>query len=89
MAVGDTTQGRRVRDREPHEYEPGDYGRWREMWFCRTPTGATGNLTGHEVEEHEDGTITVKPSILVHGGSGEYGGTPWHGYLERGVWREV
>lgn len=31
----------------------------------------------HEVEEHEDGTITVTPSI-----EGEH----FHGHLRRGVW---
>jgi hypothetical protein len=43
-----------------------------------------GNLSGHQVEEHDDGTITVSPSILT--GRGE---RQWHGYLEHGVWREV
>ena len=34
-------------------------------------------------DEHEDGTITVTPSIVIttHVGT-------WHGFLERGVWRE-
>jgi hypothetical protein len=39
------------------------------------------------VVEHEDGTITVSPSILV---STSRDGKPlevWHGFLERGVWR--
>lgn len=31
------------------------------------------------IVEHEDGTITVTPSIMDPGG--------WHGFLERGVWR--
>jgi hypothetical protein len=39
----------------------------------------------HTIVEHEDGTITVSPSILVTGSHGKQ----WHGYLERGVWREV
>jgi hypothetical protein len=39
-----------------------------------------------DVTEHEDGTITVSPSILQYGVDGsEF----WHGYLERGIWREV
>jgi hypothetical protein len=92
MAAGDTMQGARRPDgTQPHEYEPGDYGLWAEggTWFCRTPSGATGNLSAHSVDEHADGTITVSPSILVHRGTGEYHGDEWHGYLERGVWREV
>ncbi len=34
------------------------------------------------VEEHEDGTISLSPSILDCE-------TKWHGFLERGQWREV
>ena len=69
--------------------KPGEY--WRDSrgrWMCCIPIGEEGmlgNLSGHEVVENEDGTITVAPSILVTGGSD---GLSWHGYLERGVWRE-
>jgi hypothetical protein len=79
-------QGRR-RDCELHEMEPGDFGRPRSdgVWLCRAPNGYGGNLRSHEITEHEDGTITVSPSILIsRRPEGE-----WHGYLERGVWREV
>lgn len=41
------------------------------------------NLAGHDVVEHDDGTITVSPSILVK----NHDGTEWHGFLERGAWR--
>lgn len=47
------------------------------------PGNLMGNLSNHTVTEHEDGTITVTPSILT-----------WnrierrHGYLTRGVWHE-
>ena len=60
-------------------------------WYASTPVGYMGNLANHEVTEHEDGTITVSPSILVSGWDGKEGNnkTVWHGYLERGVWREV
>jgi hypothetical protein len=89
MAAGDTTQGRRLPDQEEihrPEARAGDYWRWPDgMWMCRTPEGSGGNLSGHEVVEHEDGTITASPSILVSDGDGPR----WHGYLERGVWREV
>lgn len=88
MAAGDVTQGRRW-DVQPHEMEPGDYGHSRPEstgpWFCCTPSGDGGNLTAHDVTEHDDGTITVSPSILVSTSEGPC----WHGYLERGVWREV
>lgn len=58
-----------------------------------TPNGALGNLAGHQVVEHDDGTITVAPSILCHP-HGELDENDqrvekpgWHGFLECGVWR--
>jgi hypothetical protein len=79
--------GRRVYPRESdgHLYlQPGDYGKDNDgMWYVRPPRGHGGHLDGHTVTEHEDGTITVSPSIL----DPEPGG--WHGYLEHGVWREI
>ncbi len=53
-------------------------------WMVRTPNGHLGDVGNHDVVEHEDGTITVSPSILV---SNPQQGELWHGYLERGVWR--
>jgi hypothetical protein len=65
----------------------GEYGRNPKdgKWYCCTPNGHYGNLSGHDVTEHEDGTITVSPSIAVSNDTGEL----WHGYLEHGIWREV
>jgi hypothetical protein len=66
--------------------EPGDYaGPWRgEMWLLRAPNGDWGSLfRQHTITEHEDRTITVSPSIQF------LTGARWHGYLERGVWRQV
>lgn len=55
-------------------------------WYCHPPgdKGYSGNLRQHDVTEHEDGTITVSPSILIT--NPQKG--KWHGFLERGVWRE-
>lgn len=83
-------QGRRVHDTPPHQLQPGDYGRWaadKGNWYACCPDGKLANLSRHDVLEHPDGTITVEPSILVQ----QRGDTPpqWHGYLERGVWRQV
>lgn len=75
-----------------------DYGKMTNElgweWYCVVPSDAPydegcmfGNLSQHSVTEHEDGTITVSPSILI--GQGKNNTTPWHGYLEHGVWREV
>jgi hypothetical protein len=68
--------------------EMGEYGKNANgVWFMRVPASGfgMGNLSNHEVIEHEDGTITVSPSILCTG----HHNKQWHGYLERGVWREV
>lgn len=64
----------------------GEYGKDEEtgIWYCRPPGTAIGceaNLSQHTITEHEDGTITVSPSILISGGC------DWHGFLERGEWR--
>ena len=62
----------------------GDYGKdGRGVWVCRPPGSHAGGLPNHTITEHEDGTITVSPSILFN----EPGAPGWHGYLERGVWR--
>lgn len=68
-------------------FEPGEYGKLSDgNWYgCPPETDLHCNLSGHEVVEHEDGTITVSPSILITGRLG----LQWHGYLERGWWREV
>lgn len=66
--------------------ESGEYGKLNSTWYCCPPnTDLLGALGNHDVVEHEDGTITVSPSILIT----RYDGKQWHGYLERGVWREV
>ncbi len=76
--------------------KPGEYGKANGIWYCCAPApvdkdgfgfhGCLGDgqgVHGHKVTEHEDGTITVSPSILITRHDGQ-----WHGYLERGVWRE-
>ncbi len=65
----------------------GDYGKnlVTGEWLARPPTCHAGGLKNHNVIEHEDGTITVSPSILItaDGMNGSY-----HGFLKRGVWNE-
>ncbi len=75
----------------PEDCQPGDY--WfdpaTQCWLVCCPNGLYGNLCRHQVVEHDDHTITVSPSILVtyhHAGDGVQ---QYHGYLERGVWREA
>lgn len=90
MAAGDTLHGRRLDERPKGLPEPGDYypvvRDGARVWMACCPNGFLGDLTQHEVTEHEDGTITASPSILVsRTGTSDH----WHGYLEHGVWREI
>lgn len=67
--------------------KPGEYAKHESgVWYCMTPNGHYGNLAAHEVVEHEDGTITVSPSILVSGVRDVRDVELWHGYLRNGVW---
>lgn len=79
-------QGKRIDASDNPRFAPGEYGTLSNgVWHACTPNGHLGSLANHEVIEHEDGTITASPSILVS----DENGPLWHGYLERGVWREV
>lgn len=71
------------------DLSPGSYWRLDGHWYALTPNGELANLSGHTVTEHEDGTITASPSILVSTCSPNKGTMVelWHGWLERGVWR--
>jgi hypothetical protein len=66
----------------------GGYCRDGDVWVCVTPNGRIGDLSGHEVVEHADGTISVSPSILVYPDEGGWSRPGWHGYLRCGVWSE-
>jgi hypothetical protein len=50
-------------------------------WYVRPLMGPSGvgrlSEGAHTVTEHEDGTITVEPSLVMPDG--------WHGWLRRGV----
>ncbi len=63
----------------------GQYGRAEDgEWMLRLPGRHTASLRDHGVVEHEDGTITVSPSIV-------YDEPPLpqiHGFLKRGEWRD-
>jgi hypothetical protein len=99
----ETTPGRRIQKPE-HSFgnmQPGDYGIGPdgEWWLC-SPYGNRGRISDrlHVVTEHEDGTITVSPSLAYVEEHGPYcwhldieEGYPltWHGWLERGIWREA
>jgi hypothetical protein len=82
----------------PDDFQPGDY--WKHpdatsdhttnltgtVWGVAIPGGPVGTLTKHTVREHEDGTISVRPG---DGSSNSIPGHRFHGYIERGVWRDA
>ena len=77
-------------DRSCPDMQPGDYVKIHGIgWYCMTPNGHAGNLSNHLIKEHDDGSITVSPSIKLsiqrNDGRGEV--ELWHGYLELGLWR--
>lgn len=88
--------GRRITSEEAsnlRNVRPGDY--WPDpsgVWYaaCPVPPDDDGLirllalLSYHRVTEHEDGTITVSPSIFCRRDGLEY-----HGWLWRGEWRDV
>ena len=85
-------QGRRV---YPNEKDilflsEGEYGYNPRVkhWEARPPGHHQGDLRNHKVTEHSDGSITVSPSILI---TSMFKGKQiqYHGYLERGIWRET
>jgi hypothetical protein len=71
------------------EIPEGGYAKVSGKWWVRPPgRRRAAVITGehHEVIEHDDGTITVSPSIVFS--------TPdrddyWHGWLRHGEWVEV
>lgn len=83
-----TVKGKARLDLEPHQLQRGEWTFSNNAWYARCPDGGIANLSNHEVRVEEDGALTVSPSIEVKGGS-EYSRHVWHGYLERGVWRDA
>ena len=101
-------KGRRI-DESPtfdfhRDLEPGDYGLSEHgMWWLVAPNGDQGIIDPkwHTVTEHEDGAITVTPSLNYLRGwrpgpdsppvnfTPGHGALRWHGWLERGVWRSA
>jgi hypothetical protein len=84
--------GRRIADEHWNGFDdlqPGDYAKFPNstLWAIVPPDGVYCHIdaTKHRITEHEDGTITVSPSILRYPSRTNDPG--WHGFLERGVWR--
>lgn len=78
-------QAKRVDTFDDREGTKVCYWKHQNRWFITFPdSDLMGDLSLHKVEEHEDGTITVTPSIKVWNGRGQ----ERHGYLTKGVWNE-
>lgn len=86
------TQGQRLPDGSDWSSTTPNGAYWKSChdmkWDALTPNGLLANLRGHEVVEHDDGTITVSPSIEVNRGRANPHVGYFHGFIERGVWRE-
>jgi hypothetical protein len=69
----------------------GDYGCFDGKWWGFAPGGGLASLDEHEVEEHEDDTITVNPSVVYDRPflPGDREHRAWHGYIVRGEWRDT
>ena len=71
---------------EPAVYGRAEVERYRNTpacwWHICAPDGSACSLNPkiHTVTEHEDGTITVRPSIVT---------STWHGWLTKGVFESV
>jgi hypothetical protein len=90
-----TTPGHRVEDHDAFWASAGVWWKWNVegqgvRWMVRPPCGHHFMLAHgtprHDVDEHDDGAITVEPkpgnsnSILCPK-------CGWHGYIDHGVWR--
>jgi hypothetical protein len=92
MKIGETRKGTRLYEMKDDwsDLVEGAYYKLPDgNWAICPPGGLFGTIssTVHTITEHEDGTITVSPSILYH--PWQDGTHGWHGFLERGVWRRV
>jgi hypothetical protein len=90
-----TIEGKHAPGKAPHELLPGEYAKWNAggysppppagNWYAVPPgTDLVANLSSHQIIEHEDGTITVAPSILVRNHK-----ESWHGFLKHGQWESA
>ena len=86
-------QAKRVRNYSQRDKSVVSYWKHKESgeWYIYFPDGKgdglCGGLANHKVEEHEDGTISVTPSIQTWS-AGESRESGRHGYLIKGIWSE-
>ena len=93
MSEDEKKKGRRVYAEEGKNLPlaEGDYGFDLLVghWVVRPPGRHAGGIPRHEVVEHEDGTITVSPSIMLYDVDETGKMVVWHGYLIKGEWRVI
>ncbi|RDI73304.1 hypothetical protein Gocc_2904 [Gaiella occulta] len=66
---------------KPHARDPGTPPHGRGVQHVACPP--------HTYVEESDGSLSIFPSIGDTRGDGSEGSDGWHGFLERGVWRQV
>lgn len=77
----------------------GEYAKFDGLWYACAPDPVPNdnphcldkyyaNLSAHDIVEHDDGTITVSPSIKITVSCGDKE-LIWHGYLKHGVWERL
>ena len=82
-----TIQARRIEKHEDLDDTEYCYYKSDGQWYLYMPGCGLAGLRNHTVVEHDDGTITVTPSILTTGHeSGK--SVEKHGFLEKGIWRD-
>ncbi len=73
------------------ELKPGEYGFdiGLGLWVVKPPGCEHRRRIKQAVTEHEDRTITIEKSIVITEFDDDGKQKRWHGYLEKGVWREI
>lgn len=81
-------QAQKVADFDSVDESKFCYFKHKGAWYLNLPDCGLANLANHAIEEHEDGTISATPSILVKGHKDNGEPVERHGYLTKGVWSE-
>lgn len=81
------TQAKRIASFDDLESTTISYWKEQGVWYLYLPGCGLGNLSNHTVVEHEDGTISVTPSIRVQGHESGIV-TEKHGHLTHGEWKD-
>lgn len=85
-------QGTRVYKYTGEILKEGEYAFCKKAscWYAHPyGTDLIANLGRHTVIENDDGTITVRPSILIAGINDKGKNETWHGYLVNGIWTQL